>query len=154
MEIIMAKNSCHLVIFYVIIIASIQQNFLKIGVDGEIFTLGYLTGSKRRTGDFEYIKPGLFTLPFQFNEKKNISPTAHHHIFDFFVCNSWEIFFLSLELQQIKYEISYHLCNHIRFLLCLLCGYENKTKILYWLLGNSANEQWQTGFQFFVFNSS
>lgn len=27
-------------------------------VAGEVFTIGYLTGSQRRTGDLEYAKPG------------------------------------------------------------------------------------------------
>lgn len=29
-------------------------------VIGEVFTLGYLTGSQRRTGNLEYHKPGMF----------------------------------------------------------------------------------------------
>lgn len=28
------------------------------GADGETFTLGYITGSKRRPGDLEYQRPG------------------------------------------------------------------------------------------------
>lgn len=31
-------------------------------VVGEVFTLGYLTGSQRRSGDLEYAKPGILTL--------------------------------------------------------------------------------------------
>lgn len=31
-------------------------------VIGEVFTLGYLTGSQRRAGNLEYQKPGLLNL--------------------------------------------------------------------------------------------
>lgn len=32
--------------------------YASVIVAGEVFTLGYLTGSQRRTGDLEYAKPG------------------------------------------------------------------------------------------------
>lgn len=32
---------------------------LQVGVKGETFTLGYITGSKRRPNDFEYQRPGF-----------------------------------------------------------------------------------------------
>lgn len=31
-------------------------------VIGEVFTLGYLTGSQRRAGNLEYQKPGMFMV--------------------------------------------------------------------------------------------
>lgn len=34
--------------------------YKTITVIGEIFTLGYLTGSQRRAGNLEYAKPGKF----------------------------------------------------------------------------------------------
>lgn len=45
--------------------------YTNIIVVGEVFTLGYLTGSQRRSGNFEYAKPGKrnkmnFSLAFFF----------------------------------------------------------------------------------------
>lgn len=34
--------------------------YTNIIVVGEVFTLGYLTGSQRRSGNLEYAKPGTF----------------------------------------------------------------------------------------------
>lgn len=33
--------------------------YTNIIVDGEVFTLGYLTGSQRRSGNLEYARPGM-----------------------------------------------------------------------------------------------
>jgi hypothetical protein len=44
-------------IIYVILI-SIWLELSNDYVMGEIFTLGYLTGSQRKPGDMEYIRPG------------------------------------------------------------------------------------------------
>lgn len=36
--------------------------YKSIIVIGEVFTLGYLTGSQRRAGNLEYAKPGTYSL--------------------------------------------------------------------------------------------
>lgn len=38
--------------------------YRSIVVIGEVFTLGYLTGSQRRSGNLEYHKPGKFFFFF------------------------------------------------------------------------------------------
>lgn len=46
--------------------------YTNIIVVGEVFTLGYLTGSQRRSGDFEYAKPGTCIELFYLHSiKKN-----------------------------------------------------------------------------------
>lgn len=42
-------------------------SYLKISVSGEIFTLGYLTGSQRTPGNLDYQRPGEYILTSKYN---------------------------------------------------------------------------------------
>lgn len=42
--------------------------YKSIIVIGEVFTLGYLTGSQRRSGNLEYAKPGKYIYVYRTNE--------------------------------------------------------------------------------------
>lgn len=51
-------------------------------VNAETFTLGYITGSKRRPTDFEYQRPGLRisgAITLAVEEASNLIRTALHH---------------------------------------------------------------------------
>lgn len=71
--------------------------YTNIMVVGELFTLGYLTGSQRRSGNLEYAKPGknffLLFLLFVYWDYVSVSRSilTHLHTLTFDACTQFAL---------------------------------------------------------------
>ncbi|XP_055624109.1 speract receptor isoform X2 [Toxorhynchites rutilus septentrionalis] len=83
--------SCRCRLMFVAVVVIILTSF-TVMIGGDVFTIGYLTGSQRRPGDREYARPGLQisgAITMAFEEVNELYLSKHGHQLQFEVAETY-----------------------------------------------------------------